>query len=97
MTLEPELIRLWPGMSSEAGDGAAAGARGRGARAARRRACAAAARATRATSPPSIPLTVDGLGPRGGKAHNPGEFVLGESLASRAEVALAVIDAALAG
>ena len=42
-----------------------------------------------------IPLTVDGLGPRGGKAHNPGEFVLGPSLASRAEVALAVIDAAL--
>jgi glutamate carboxypeptidase len=42
-----------------------------------------------------IPLTVDGLGPRGGKAHNPGEFVLAESLASRAEVALAVIDAAL--
>jgi glutamate carboxypeptidase len=44
-----------------------------------------------------IPLTVDGLGPRGGKAHNPGEFVLADSLASRAEVALAVIDAALAG
>jgi glutamate carboxypeptidase len=44
-----------------------------------------------------IPLTVDGLGPRGGKAHNPGEFVLSPSLASRAEVALAVADAALAG
>ena len=28
-----------------------------------------------------IPLTVDGLGPRGGKAHNPGEFVLADSLA----------------
>jgi len=44
----------------------------------------------------AIPLTVDGLGPRGGKAHNPGEFVLGSSLAARAEVALAVVDAALA-
>jgi glutamate carboxypeptidase len=44
----------------------------------------------------AIPLTVDGLGPRGGKAHNPGEFVLAPSLTSRAEVALAVIDAALA-
>ena len=44
---------------------------------------------------PSIPVTVDGLGPRGGKAHNPGEFVLAESLHPRAEVALAVIDAAL--
>ena len=61
-----------------------------------RRRARAAARATRATSPPAIPLTVDGLGPRGGKAHNPGEFVLAASLASRAEVALAVIDAALA-
>ena len=27
---------------------------------------------------PAIPLTVDGLGPRGGKAHNPGEFVLAD-------------------
>jgi glutamate carboxypeptidase len=45
----------------------------------------------------SIALTVDGLGPRGGKAHNPGEYVLASSLASRAEVALATVAAALAG
>jgi glutamate carboxypeptidase len=44
---------------------------------------------------PVVPVTVDGLGPRGGKAHNPGEFVFEESLTSRAQVALAVIDAAL--
>jgi glutamate carboxypeptidase len=44
----------------------------------------------------AIPVTIDGLGPRGGKAHNPGEFVVADSLATRAEVALAVIDAALA-
>jgi len=44
---------------------------------------------------PVVPVTVDGLGPRGGKAHNPGEFVFEASLASRAEVALAVIDASL--
>jgi glutamate carboxypeptidase len=43
----------------------------------------------------TIPLTVDGLGPRGGAAHNPGEFVLASSLRSRAEVALAVALAAL--
>ena len=43
----------------------------------------------------TIPLTVDGLGPRGGKAHNPEEFVLEASLQTRAEVALAVILAAL--
>jgi glutamate carboxypeptidase len=43
----------------------------------------------------TIPLTVDGLGPRGGAAHNPGEFVLVSSLRTRAEVALAVALAAL--
>lgn len=46
---------------------------------------------------PVIPLTVDGLGPRGGGAHTPQEFVLGASLRERAEVALAVAAAALAG
>ncbi len=44
---------------------------------------------------PLIPLTVDGLGPRGGGAHTPEEFVLAESLRERAEVALAVALAAL--
>jgi glutamate carboxypeptidase len=44
----------------------------------------------------TIPLTVDGLGPRGGGAHAPGEFVLESSLRPRAEVALAVAVAALA-
>jgi glutamate carboxypeptidase len=39
---------------------------------------------------PRIALTVDGLGPRGGAAHNPGEFVLAPSLRERAEVALAL-------
>jgi glutamate carboxypeptidase len=38
----------------------------------------------------TIPLTVDGLGPRGGGAHTPEEFVLAETLHSRAEVALAL-------
>jgi glutamate carboxypeptidase len=44
-----------------------------------------------------IPLTVDGLGPRGGGAHTPEEFVATESLHERAEVALAVALEALAG
>jgi glutamate carboxypeptidase len=44
---------------------------------------------------PVVPVTVDGLGPRGGRAHAPGEFVLAESLGQRAEVALAVAAAAL--
>jgi glutamate carboxypeptidase len=38
----------------------------------------------------TIPLTVDGLGPRGGGAHTPHEFVLEAALVSRAEVALAI-------
>jgi glutamate carboxypeptidase len=45
---------------------------------------------------PYVPLTVDGLGPRGGGAHTPDEHVLAESLRSRAEVALALTGAALA-
>jgi glutamate carboxypeptidase len=40
-----------------------------------------------------VPLTIDGLGPRGGGAHNPDEYVLRESLHSRAQVALAVVAA----
>ena len=44
---------------------------------------------------PHIPLTVDGLGPRGGGAHTPEEFVHAPSLRSRAEVALAVAVAVL--
>jgi glutamate carboxypeptidase len=43
----------------------------------------------------SVPLTVDGLGPRGGGAHTPEEFVHAPSLRERAEVALAVATAAL--
>jgi glutamate carboxypeptidase len=39
---------------------------------------------------PRIALTVDGLGPRGGAAHNPGEFVLAPTFRERAEVALAL-------
>ncbi len=38
----------------------------------------------------SITLTIDGLGPRGGGAHTPDEFVLRDALRARAEVALAI-------
>ena len=38
----------------------------------------------------TIALTVDGLGPRGGGAHTPGEFVVEPTLRERAEVALAL-------
>jgi glutamate carboxypeptidase len=95
VTLEPELMRLWPGMDAEAATVSllerASAALGRPVAGVRRGGASDASHLARV-----IPLTVDGLGPRGGKAHNPGEFVLAGSLASRAEVALAVIDAALA-
>lgn len=42
-----------------------------------------------------IPLTIDGLGPRGGGAHTPEEFVYEQSIAERAAVALAVAHAIL--
>ena len=96
VALEPELIRLWPGMSSEAATTPllerAGAALGRTVVGVRRGGASDASHLA-----PAIPLTVDGLGPRGGKAHSPGEFVHAGSLAARAEVALAVVDAALAG
>ena len=42
-----------------------------------------------------IPLTIDGLGPRGGGAHTPEEFVHEGSLTARIAVALAVARAAI--
>jgi glutamate carboxypeptidase len=96
VALEPELTRLWPGMDARAATlpllERASATLGRPVAGVHRGGASDASHLARV-----IPLTVDGLGPRGGKAHNPGEFVLADSLASRAEVALAVIDAALAG
>lgn len=43
-----------------------------------------------------VPLCVDGLGPLGGLAHAPGEYVLASSLERRARVALAIADTVLA-
>ncbi len=95
VTLHPELMRLWPGMDAEAATAPllarATAALGRPVAGVRRGGASDASHLAG-----TIPLTVDGLGPRGGKAHNPGEFVLADALATRAEVALAVIDAALA-
>jgi glutamate carboxypeptidase len=44
-----------------------------------------------------VALSIDGLGPRGGGAHAPREYILADSLRTRAEVALAVTAAALRG
>jgi glutamate carboxypeptidase len=44
-----------------------------------------------------IPVTVDGLGPRGGGSHTPEEFVSEQSFAERIAVALALSSAILSG
>ncbi len=92
--LEPELIRRWPGMHSEL---ATAPLLERAGEALGRRVVGVARGGASDAShfAATIPVTVDGLGPRGGKAHNPEEFVLEASLQPRAEVALAVIASAL--
>ncbi len=46
---------------------------------------------------PHVPLAIDGLGPLGGFAHNPHEFLEIDSLAPRTELALAVAEALLDG
>jgi glutamate carboxypeptidase len=93
-TLHPELIRRWPGMRSEAATAplleCASELLGRRIAPAKRGGASDASHFAA-----TIPITVDGLGPRGGKAHNPEEFVLEASLQPRAEVALALILAAL--
>jgi glutamate carboxypeptidase len=92
--LQAEIVRLWPGMDSRATTAALL--------------AAAAERLGRPVVPVErggasdashvsalIPVTVDGLGPRGGRAHNPDEYVLAESLEQRAEVSLALMAALL--
>lgn len=96
VALEADLVRQWPGMDTRAavaerllapaesmlGRPIVAGARG------------GASDASHMAA--HVELTVDGLGPRGGHAHHPDEFVLSESLLPRAEIALAVALAGLA-
>jgi glutamate carboxypeptidase len=92
--LQASLMREWPGMDSRA---ATAGLLER-AGAAIGRPIVPAARGGASDAShfaPSIPFTVDGLGPLGGGAHAPHEFVLASGFKPRAEVALAIVDAVL--
>jgi glutamate carboxypeptidase len=94
VTLESALLRLWPGMDArETSAKLLAAASERLGRTVTGMDRGGASDASHFAA--SIPLTVDGLGPRGGGAHAPNEFVLESSLRSRAEVALAIVDAAL--
>jgi glutamate carboxypeptidase len=92
--LEVELLRRWPAMDSRA---ATAGLIERAAAAAERPIVPSGRGGASDAShfAPAIALTVDGLGPRGGAAHNPGEHVLIASVQPRAEIALAMALATL--
>jgi glutamate carboxypeptidase len=92
--LRTELVREWPGMDARA---ATAGLLRRAAERLGRPLLAGERGGASDASHLAglIPLTVDGLGPRGGRAHSPGEYVLAPSLRERAEVALAVLGAAV--
>jgi glutamate carboxypeptidase len=95
VALEAEMQRVWPGMDSRgATQGLLERASGRLGRPIVGVSRGGASDASHFA--PSIALTVDGLGPRGGAAHNPGEFVLAPSLGGRAEVALALAAQVLA-
>jgi glutamate carboxypeptidase len=93
--IAPHMVRAWPGMDTRAESAPllerAAALLGRPLVAAERGGASDASHMAAV-----IPLTIDGLGPRGGGAHTPEEWVSAESLGSRAEVALAVVGALLA-
>ncbi len=93
--LHTEFARLWPAMDAREATApllaAAAERLGRSVVAAGRGGASDASHFA-----PAIPFTIDGLGPRGGGAHARDEYVLAESIPPRAEVALAIVDAALA-
>ena len=94
--LDTEMLRVWPGMDARDATveplAAASALLGRTITGMPRGGASDAAHLASV-----IPLTIDGLGPLGGLAHNPGEYVLADSLLPRAQVALAVTAAVLSG
>jgi glutamate carboxypeptidase len=94
--MEATLVRQWPGMDARAATAplleAASAALGRPVLGAGRGGASDASHFAA-----TMPLTVDGLGPRGGGAHAPHEYLLASSIRPRAEIALAVADATLRG
>jgi glutamate carboxypeptidase len=92
--LRGELIRVWPSMDSRAATApllAAASERaGRPVVAVERGGASDASHVAR-----HVPVTVDGLGPRGGGAHTLDEYISLDSVRTRAEIALAIAFSAL--
>jgi glutamate carboxypeptidase len=96
VSIESALVRAWPGMDTRAATAGvledAAKRLGRPLVASERGGASDASHIAQA-----VPVTVDGLGPRGGGAHTPGEWVGAGTLRTRAEVALALAAAILGG
>jgi glutamate carboxypeptidase len=92
--IEAELVRQWPGMDMRAAAASSLDAAGellgRPIVASERGGASDASHLA-----VHVPLAIDGLGPLGGGAHHPDEFVLRDSLCPRAEVALALALATL--
>ena len=92
--LQVELIRSWPGMdTAQATSGVLEAAGERLGRAIVGVGRGGASDASHFAG--AIPLTIDGLGPRGGHAHAPEEYVYGPSMYERAEVAIAIAETLL--
>jgi glutamate carboxypeptidase len=95
VAIESALVRAWPGMDTRSETAGvlreAAEHLGRPLVASERGGASDASHIAQ-----GVPLTIDGLGPRGGGAHAPHEWVSAASLRSRAEVALAVVSTVLA-
>jgi glutamate carboxypeptidase len=89
--IEAELLRSWPGMDSRAATHplleAASAELGRPIIGVARGGASDASHFAA-----TIPVTIDGLGPRGGHAHSPEEFVHGPSMRERTEVAMAIVE-----
>jgi glutamate carboxypeptidase len=94
VTIDAQMVRAWPAMDTREATGAvldrASELLGSPLVAAERGGASDASHMATV-----IPLTVDGLGPRGGGAHAPHEWVSAESIRIRAEVALALVAALL--
>jgi glutamate carboxypeptidase len=95
VAVEAEIVRRWPGMDTRERTSAllarAAAILGRPLVGAERGGASDASHLAA-----HVALTVDGLGPLGGGAHTADEHVLRSSIRPRAEVALALVAAALA-
>jgi glutamate carboxypeptidase len=96
VSIESALVRAWPAMDTHSATAGllqqATERLGRPLVAAERGGASDASHLAQA-----VPVTVDGLGPRGGGAHAPHEWVSARSLRTRAEVALALAAAILGG